>query len=67
MWESGSGNLAATLLLRPEVPAAIIGHFVDRRTGVVDFSETIRLVDLDPKTAGALQEVAWDTVSGRAR
>ena len=48
-------------------PAAIAGHFVDRRSGAVDLGETILLVDLDPKTAGALQEVAWDTVSGRSR
>lgn len=48
-------------------PASIAGHVVDRRTGVVDLDERITLVDLDPKTAGALQEVAWDTVSGRSR
>jgi hypothetical protein len=46
-------------------PALISGHFVDRRSGEIDRSEVITLVNLEPALAAELQTIAWETVSGR--
>jgi hypothetical protein len=46
-------------------PALISGHFVDRRSGEIDRSEVITLVNLEPELARDLQTIAWETVSGR--
>ena len=45
-------------------PALISGHAVDRRSGEIDGSAVITLVNLEPDLARELQTIAWETVSG---
>lgn len=44
-------------------PSSILGHPVARGEGVVNFEETVPLVDLGASTATWLQEIAWTAAS----